>query len=124
MHLHAGLPGAVAQSLGQAYVSAAAIIFGITLMQIYWSIKSIPELCGLPRVERGRVWWAAFWKTTRHWQFWAGLVGVGLSTFIGNMLIGHPPWGTAIGAGVGGFISAQILIPLARPYIRALLSEK
>src|SRR5215475_3779534 len=75
---------------GQPYASAA-IMLGITLMRIYWSLKSVPELSDLPSEERRRVWRAAYWKTARHWQFWAGLVGIGLFTFIGNALIGHPP---------------------------------
>jgi len=93
-------------------------------MRIYWSLKSIPELSDLPSEERRRVWRAAYWKTARHWQFWAGLVGIGLFTLIGNALIGHPPIGGAIGAGVGGFIYGGLMSHLARPYIRAVLSEK
>src|SRR5262245_54773623 len=45
-------------------------------MQIYWTLKSIPELSGLPSEEIWRVWRAAYWKTTRHWQFWVSLVGL------------------------------------------------
>ena len=71
-------------------------------MQIYWTLKSIPELSGLPSEERMRVWRAAYWKTKRHWQFWAGLVGLGLCAGISTHI------GGVIGAGVGGFVGAFI----------------
>ena len=70
---------------------------------------------------------AAYWKTFRHWQTWAGLVGAGLCSFIGDMLgglIGHASIGSAIGAAVGGFLYAQVATTQARPYLRAILSEK
>jgi hypothetical protein len=89
-------------------------------MQIYWSLKSIPELARLPSEERGRVWRAAIWKTTRRWQLWASLVGVVLCVEIGRRI--YDPIGALIGAGVGSFIFAQVATHLARPYIRAVLS--
>jgi hypothetical protein len=80
----------------------------IMLMLMYWSLKSIPELSGLPSEERRRVWWAAYLKITRHWQFWASLVGVFfLCVQIGDMLIGHRIGGP-IGAVVSGFILRQV----------------
>jgi hypothetical protein len=91
-------------------------------MQIYWSLKSIPELARLPSEERGRVWRAAFWETTRRWQFWASLVGVVLCVEIGRHICG--PIGAIIAAGVGGFIFAQVATGLARPHIRAILSAE
>ena len=91
-------------------------------MQIYWTLKSISELSGLPLKERMRVWRAAHWKATRHWQYWASLVGIPLCIEIGRHI--HDPIGTFIGGGVGAFIFSQVQIHLARPYIRALLLPK
>jgi hypothetical protein len=48
-------------------------------MQLYWGLKSIPELSGLPPAERRRVWRAGHWKAYRHWQTWAAMAGAGLS---------------------------------------------
>jgi hypothetical protein len=105
-------------------LSQARSYWEIMLMRIYWSLKSIPELSGLPSEERRRVWWAAYLKITRHWQFWASLVGVFfLCVQIGDMLIGHRIGGP-IGAVVSGFILRQVSMHLARPYIRALLSAE
>ena len=39
-------------------------------------------------------------------------------------LIGHAGIGSAIGAAVGGFLYAQVATTQARPYLRAILSEK
>jgi hypothetical protein len=89
-------------------------------MQIYWSLKSIPELARLPSEERGRVWRAAIWKTTRRWQLWASLVGVVLCVEIGQHIYG--PIGAIIAAGGSGFIFAQVVTHLARTYMRTLLS--
>ena len=91
-------------------------------MQIYWTLKSIPELSGLPSEEIWRVWRAAYWKTTRHWQFWVSLVGIGLRVHIGEHI--YDRIGGYIGGVVGAFIFSQVQIHLARPYIRALLSPE
>jgi hypothetical protein len=63
-------------------------------------------------------------KITRHWQFWASLVGIFfLCVQIGDMLIDHRIGGL-IGAVVSGFILRQVSMHLARPYIRDLLSAE
>jgi hypothetical protein len=93
-----------------------------TLMQIYWTLKSIPELSGLPLKERMRVWRAAHWKITRHWQYWASLVGIGLGVEIGQHI--YARLGSFIGGVVGVFIFSQVSIHLVRPYIRDLLSDE
>ena len=96
-------------------------------MQIYWTLKSVPELSGLPTDdERRRVWRDAYREMTRRsWQFWVSVALFGGCPQIGEMLIGHRPLGNVVGIIVGGFIWAQILRHLARPYIRAtLLSDE
>jgi hypothetical protein len=111
-----------ARCLKGSLCPAGAIILGITLMKIYWTLKSIPELSGLPSGERGRVWRAAHWKMMRHghWQYWAGLVAFYLCLKIGEHI--YDRIGGYIGVAVGSFIFSQVSIHLARPYIRALLS--
>jgi hypothetical protein len=104
------------------------------LMQIYWSLKSIPELSRLPSEERGRLWDAALWKTTRHWQVWAtGFIILFITaiaqTMAQKLLIGTgyrfgQAIGYAIGWGVGWAVFWQVLIHFARPYLRELLLEK
>jgi hypothetical protein len=115
-------------------VSEPAITLGMTLMQIYWSLKSIPELSGLPSEERRRLWHAALWKTTRHWQVWAAtfvilFITAMAQTMAQKLLIGMgyrfgQGIGYAIGGGVGWAIYWQVLSHFARPYLRELLSEK
>jgi hypothetical protein len=113
-----------ARCLRVAYAPAGALILGITLMQIYWLTRSIPELSELPSGEMWRVRRAAHWKTMRHWQYWASLLGIAPCVEIGDMLIGYAPLGRFIGCIVGAFIFAQVQIHLARPYMRALLSPE
>ena len=93
-------------------------------MQIYWTLKSVPELSGLPTDdERRRVWRDAYRKLTRRsWQFWVSLVGFGLCVHIGDHI--YYGIGGLIGVVVGVFIFSQVQIHLARPYIRALLSPE
>ena len=91
-------------------------------MQIYWTLKSIPELSGLPLGERMRVWRAAHWNIYRHWQFWASLVGMVLCMGIGRHI--YDRIGGYIGVVVGSFIFSQVSAHLARPYIRAYLSDE
>ena len=94
-----------------------------SVMQIYWTLRSIPELSELPSEEMWRVWRAAYRKTTRHWLYWVSLVGIfAVCIHIGDMRIGR--LGTFIGLFVGFLIHTQISLHLARPYIRDLLSSE
>jgi len=88
-------------------------------MQIYWTLRSIPELSELPLGERMPVWRAAYRKTTRHWQFWASFLVLGLCVHIGQYF--YAPIGGYIGVVVGSFIFSQVSIHVARP---ALLSPE
>jgi hypothetical protein len=85
-------------------------------MQIYWTLKSIPELSGLPSDEERRsVWRDAQRKMTRRsWQCWVSLVGIlTVCPKIGDMLIGHHPLGNLVGVVVGSFIWGHISRHLA-----------
>jgi hypothetical protein len=105
-------------------------------MQFYWSLKSIPELSGLPPRERRRIWRAAYWKTFRHWQIWAAGIAILLFTLIGSWI--DREWispalvspdrqtliGALIGTFLGGSIFTQVTSHLARPYIRERLLQE
>ena len=83
--------------------AAAVTTLGATLMNIYWTLKSVPELSGLPSGERGRVWRAVSLKTFRHWEVWVALVvPMGLGVFLGNIL--SQPIGGMIGAALARII--------------------
>ena len=58
-------------------------------MNIYWSLKSIPELADLSKDERKRVWAAMTGKSFKsipeplgHWQYWVALLGAGLVLYL------------------------------------------
>ena len=92
-------------------------------MTIYWTLKSIPELSGLPREEQVRAWRAVCWKAFRHWEVWVALAGVVLGIFLGNIFSRRI--GGAVGGAIGSFIFSQVAIHFARPYLRDyLLSEE
>ena len=54
----------------------------IAAMRIYWSLKSIPELSGLPPLARARAWFCCVHKTYRHWQTWLGFVSFLAASFV------------------------------------------
>jgi len=103
-------------------------------MPIYWGLGSIPELKKVPKAERGRVWRRAYDKSFRHWQNWAGLLGIGIWITIGFFIgtevgciletaLGGGMWIwrsviVSIFGGFGGFLYNQINMPVARSYIR------
>ena len=97
-------------------------------MHIYWTLKQVPELADAPRGERGRRWRAAYKRSLRHWQTWAGLIVCGVCAGVGSALggiIGAPPVGSlvgaAIGGGIGGFIFSQVAISVARRHYKSEL---
>jgi hypothetical protein len=100
-------------------------------MNVYWSLKSIPELADLPPRERRRLWRACWGKVACHWQVL--FVGFGLvpaTSAAGLYLAGY--LALAIGLGwplaflvvlgilcpAAGFIGTQLCVPVARPYLR------
>jgi hypothetical protein len=96
-------------------------------MKIYWSYKSVPELAELDKKQVGHVWRQSLFKAMRHWQTWVGILlcgcFAGLGIWLGASITGNDSdWfvylGGGIGAGVGGFVANQIIIPYMRPYIR------
>jgi hypothetical protein len=90
---------------------------------IYWTLKSIPELSGVPREERVRAWRAVSWKAFRRWEGWAALAAIGVGIILGNIL--SRPIGGAIGGAIGSFVFSQVWVHFTRPYLRDyLLSEE
>ena len=95
-------------------------------MQIYWTLKHLPEFADLSSSERGRIWRAVHWKVFRHWQAWLALISLALLAGLGSslgQLAGQSTIGLAIGAGIGAFLYMQVIMHFARPHIRELLSE-
>lgn len=97
-------------------------------MQIYWTLKQVPELAGASRSERVRRWRAAYRRSFRHWETWAGLVvcvvcaevGAALGDMLGTQPLGGMV-GTGIGGGVGGLIFSQVVISVARRHYKSML---
>jgi hypothetical protein len=91
---------------------------------IYWILRSIPELSQLSSEERRLTWWQAYPRTYRHWEAWVGLAACGACTYIGfrlGFVFGHPRPGIAIGGGIGGLISSQACIYVARMHYKSIL---
>lgn len=91
-------------------------------MQIYWTLKSIPELAQLPASQRRRVWCSAYWRAFRDWRMQAAMFVTGLCAGIG-FVAGHaldwPIVSGLIGSAIGGFLSGQIVVDLVRSYVPA-----
>jgi hypothetical protein len=114
-------------------------------MQIYWSLKSIPELNGLERSKRGKVWRACCLRPFRHWQAWVISLSPFVVMFIGAVLglwIDGQMWvlfgrtspevgelrfpaatvGLMLGAGFfASLVFGQIFSQIMRPYLRNYL---
>jgi len=94
---------------------------------IYWTLKHIPELDGLPSKLRGEAWRRVSRKTYRHWQTWVGLLACGAcsasGTYLGNQ-IGSGLVGAMLGGALGGFLFGQVSIYVGRRYYRDILRGK
>ena len=103
-------------------------------MEIYWRLKSVPELRELDRKTRTRVWRECAWHALRHWQMWiagamvaiAGLSLALLAEAIEQKLFGQRSLTSLLVCGGPAALLFGLLIfalqPLnihfARPYIR------
>lgn len=102
-------------------------------MKICWGAISIPEMADLPPAERRRLWKAATKRACRHWQtcmafLFAALVlavtapipmfvipdDAAYEAFLYCVFISGLP------LGVAACIYQQVLIRMARPYMRTL----
>ena len=84
-------------------------------MNIYWTLKSIPEMELLTRDERRKAWSFSSIRTYKHWETWVGLVILMLITGLGSSCLGT--LGAVIGGGLGGFIYGNIISHKSRKYI-------
>ena len=96
-------------------------------MEIYWTLKSIPELRDSSIRERSRRWQRAYHKSFRHITTWIALLlcalGGGIGAYFGQKL-GSGLLGAGLGGGAGGFIFCQVSIAVARKHYRDILLGK
>jgi hypothetical protein len=95
-------------------------------MRMYWTIKRIPELAGLPPQEQRRLWRDGYSEAHRHWQTWASLAITGVGAAVGLYLGGLVGWkfvGSAIGAALGAVPHAIVSTELARRHLRTRTSS-
>ncbi|CAG9196349.1 conserved hypothetical protein [Burkholderia vietnamiensis] len=93
-------------------------------MEVFWTLKSIPELANLPARDRRVNWRRAYFRSWRHWQTWAGLLACALCAALGAGLsarAGHPVVGAVVGGAVGGFVFGQAVVRVARAHYRNVL---
>jgi hypothetical protein len=95
-------------------------------MRLYWSIKHIPELAGLPADEQGRLWRQGYFEAFRDWQMWASLAVVGAGAAVGSLLGASVGWqivGGAVGGAIGALPHAFVSTELVRRRLRAMTSS-
>jgi hypothetical protein len=105
-------------------IDRACSSLGDAGVDIYWTLKSIPELSQLSSTERGVTWRQAYPRTLRHWQTWIGLAACCACAYLGcrlGFILGHPVPGAAIGGAAGGFIFSQACIHVARMHYKNIL---
>jgi hypothetical protein len=93
---------------------------------IYWTLNSIPELAGLSKEERQKIWQAAYWKTFRHWQTWLALLAPGIcATLLSALVVGGRSllWGM-LGGAIGGGIFGYVAMHTALPYVQEELAAR
>ena len=99
----------------------------MAVMRIYWTIKSIPELAGLPPDQQRRLWREGYWQAFRHWSMWVSLAAVGLGAGIGSYLgplSGLQVVGAALGGAIGSFPASIVSTELVRRHLRARASRE
>jgi hypothetical protein len=95
-------------------------------MRLYWSIKHIPELAGLPADEQRRLWRDNYMEAFRHWQMWASLAITGVGAIVGSLLGAWVGWqivGGAIGAALGAVPHSIVSTELVRRRLRTMTSS-
>ena len=93
-------------------------------MQIYWNLKSIPELSQLPPAERSSVWRRVSRKTFRHWQTWVGLIACLEFPVLGSHLgenFEQSLTGSMAGGAFENLLFSQTVIQVARAYYSNML---
>ena len=99
-------------------------------MQIYWSLKRVPELSELSPAERKQVHRACYSQAfVGSGRFFAALVACGLCAAVGSVVghsihsvfgvpfsIWHAAVGAGIGGGVGGWLFSEVSMHCLRPF--------
>jgi hypothetical protein len=94
-------------------------------MRLYWTIKQIPELAGLPADEQRRLWREGYLETLGQWQMWASLAITGAGAVVGlylGALVGWQIVGSAMGAALGAVPHAFVSTELVRRRLRTMTS--
>ena len=108
-------------------------------MKIYWTFKSVPEVVGLSKGERKRLWRNCYPKAYRHWQTWVTSIAMviffalfGIHVLLLDELswLGSYPWNFTpleefllnvlvffVVCGLA-FIHAIVVLNITRPYLR------
>jgi hypothetical protein len=92
-------------------------------MQIYWSIKDIPELANLTPEQQKQAWRACYSRYVfKHWEPLASLVLLGVLIAIGIQFLGVI--GGIIGGGLGGGIFGIVSTNVLRPHLREYVEKE
>lgn len=92
-------------------------------MEIYWSLKQVPELADLTPEQQKQTWRACYQQYgLKHWQSWACLVAMAVLITIAIKFI-DPLWGGIIGGGLGGGIWGTVLTNILRPHFKSYVEQ-
>lgn len=94
-------------------------------MRIYWRLKRLPELAGIPCEEHLGIWREAYLSAHKGWRIWVTHLafGIGIASGIEFGDVFHVGfWGRLLMAGlIGGFVGL-ILVPvriaMVRPFMK------
>ena len=100
-------------------------------MHIYWTLRTVPGLEGMPRRER----WSVFREATekhvgegrRMLYVVPAALGAGLAAWLGHSLANGSVVGVvlgALGAWVGGVVGNSLLIRRVSPYLADLVAAR
>jgi hypothetical protein len=92
-------------------------------MQIYWSIKDIPELANLSAEQQKQAWQTCYKKYAMKSP--SAYVGIGILVVL--MIVCTKTFGPLLGGAIGGGLGAGIFTVLTqnalRPYLKAYVEE-
>jgi hypothetical protein len=97
-------------------------------MKLYWGLKSVPELQGLPKAQQKRLWRIGMRAGLRMPVVWGGFLLMAIIGGVGIFLL--PPllpnlldssmsrilW-SGMWGGLGGFVSSQVTTTAIRPVL-------
>jgi hypothetical protein len=92
-----------------------------TTMRFYWSYMSLPELSDLPVAEQRAAGRRVHWQLHKRWQTWPVYLLFLPLVFAGRWIgsfVGHEEIGTAVGVLISAVISGQIVVRMARSFLK------